>query len=107
MNVKTGIFWVVYRKLVCDFRETEYSTVTGFVNYPYSHFEMWDTLKPPGVRGDFASHPRGRLLFDIDHNIYKLFVDKSISPVMVEQIIKIIAPEKELKVFYDEHYSCS
>jgi len=106
MKIKTGIFLVVNRKLIYDFRETEYSSVSGFVNYPYSHFEMWDKLKPTGVRGDFASHPRGRLLFDINQNVYKLFVDKSIFPILIEQLITLIAPDKELKICFDEHYSC-
>lgn len=105
MKVKTGIFWVVNKNLIADITEIESTADKGFVNYPQSHFEMWDKLKPKGARGDFATHPRGRLLYDVANGKYKLFVDQKISKKTLDQLVKLIAAEAPLEILHDEHYS--
>ena len=45
-----------------------------FIDYPYSHFDMWEKLsKNRFIGADFATYPRGRLLFDVKQGKYLLY----------------------------------
>ena len=68
MIIKTGIFWFVRGEIIADrydyiFEEQKQG---DFIDYPHSHFAMWDKLsKNRFPYADFATYPRGRLLFDV------------------------------------------
>lgn len=107
MVVKVGIFWFANGKLISDFKEVEYSEGGQYVNYPYSHFDMWDKLKPYGEKGDFATYPRGRVLYDSFGKEMKIFIDKCITKKQVRELATFVKLDAYVwKIYYDQHYSC-
>lgn len=113
MKVETGIFWVIRGEIVFDRESKEISVGEDFVNYSKSHFDMWDkltagkTIKNRLVRGDFATFPRGRLLYDVKARRYVLYADKCVTLSDVRKIKKAFGIErKRCEVRGDEHYSC-
>ena len=113
MRVETGIFWVIRGEIVFDRESREVGEGEDFVNYSKSHFDMWEKLaagkkiKGRRVWGDFATFPRGRLLYDVRARRYVLYADKCVTPSDIRRIKKALGIErKRCEVRVDEHYSC-
>lgn len=110
MIIKTGIFWFVRGEMIADrvnyaFEEQEEK---DFIDYPYSHFEMWDKLSNKRFPyADFAAYPRGRLLFDVKKGKYLLYLDRCITDTEIKMVIKFYDLEKDKYILSrDEHYCC-
>ena len=74
MTIKTGIFWFVCGEMIADRYDYifEAQKHSDFIDYPHSHFDMWDKLsKNRFPYADFATYPRGRLLLD---NIFCILI---------------------------------
>ena len=69
---------------------------------------MWDKLsKNRFPYADFATYPRGRLLFDVKRGQYLLYLDRCITDEETKKLIKFYGLEKDLYILSrDEHYSC-
>ena len=110
--VKVGIFWAVPNG-VGDQSAVEFSKrcalseadSTGFINYRYSHFEMWDYIKDTGT-DDCYRFPRGRVIFDAVKNRHLIYADECVSAEVIEEIVGLYEIENyELR--RDEHYVCT
>ncbi len=71
-----------------------------FINHPLSHADLFDRLM---TDIEYFDVPRGRVLFDIDKNIYMIYIDPTIKE-HVPAIAALFQVENYL-VGYDEHYS--
>lgn len=107
MVTKTGIFWFVDGEMVWDFEDIEHTEDDVYINYPYSHFEMWDKLKRKGMVGDFAKYPRGRVIYDNISEKYKIYADTCITEEQIREVVSLMEIEAYFwKIYEDEHYSC-
>ena len=105
----TGIFWVVQGEITTDKyiyeRENEEK---DFMDYPFSHFDKWDDLsKDRFPYADFATFPRGRLLYFVKEKRYYLYLDPCITQAQTDRLLSVFGLEKEqVRIAYDEHYRC-
>lgn len=109
MDIVTGIYWVVGKNILFDKHIFFIDEIKnkGYIDYPSSHFEKWDVLGSAYPCFDFATYPRGRLLYNLENKTYILYVDKCILPGTIEQIIDIFGIRQELHIIaYDSHYRC-
>ena len=110
MIIKTGIFWFVRGEMIADRYDytLEEKKQSDFIDYPYSHFDMWDKLsKNRFPYADFATYPRGRLLFDVKRGQYLLYLDRCITKEETKKLLDFYDLVKERYILSrDEHYSC-
>lgn len=104
MKARAGIFCMVNKELIFDISEIEYLGDTGYIKYPFSHHEMWDKLKPDDVIGDYDAFPRGKLIFDIAGEKYKLYADKTIEQSLIQGLVEHIDPEVYLQIYYVDNF---
>jgi len=108
-SVITGIFWVVNGEIIADKKIALIgANNNGWIDYPYSHLRKWGVLsKRRFPNADFATFPRGRLLFNIKENGYVLYADKCIADKEVFTLKKYFGIECEpVRIANDEHYIC-
>ena len=107
MKINTGIFWFVDGEMVWDFSQEKIGG-NRFVDYPKSHFAMWDYLRNGRFEGsDFATYPRGRVLYDTETEKYKVYADRCITDDQIREVLELM--EVGFVVWqrcFDEHYSC-
>ena len=114
MNIKVGIFWIikgnVYSKIqekcLESEREEKNVMITGFIDSDYGHFSEWDLLcanKFPNA--DFATFPRGRVMFDIKRKENVIYADECITEKEIKRIVEIFDLSK-YRTEKDEHYTC-
>lgn len=109
MKIVTGIFWVVRGEIIADkFNYEIDNSDKDFLDYPYSHFDRWENLsKNRFPYSDFATFPRGRLLFCFKEGRYYLYLDRCITLQQTEKILVFYGLKKsEVCIARDEHYSC-
>lgn len=109
MRIVTGIFWFVRDEMIAD--KYVYEAVTAdrdFMDYPSSHFDMWEKLsKSRFPDADFATFPRGRLLYFVKEGRYCLYLDPCITECQTERLLSSYGLEKnEVCIARDEHYRC-
>ena len=107
MDKTTGpaLFFFVNGDLIlhsCSVAEGE--DYGDFVNYPHSHFEIWEQNYQTKFNVDFDYFPRGRVVYRKSDDIYLIYYDKCMEPFM-EQIIRKYEGVK-FSLGYDEHYQC-
>lgn len=76
-----------------------------FLNYPVSHFDIWNKYYKKRFMTDFDYYPRGRVIYNIKDKCYYIYHDKCIN----EKELKIIVDkykDKNYKILLDSHYSC-
>lgn len=112
MKVKVGIFWVIGDKVYPYIEEREVDRLnereklSGKIDSDFEHFIEWDKeLAKKFFSADFATFPRGRVMFDINENRHIIYADNCIA---VEEIAHIEALFQMInaKVRRDEHYAC-
>ena len=109
--IKVGIFWAVpdgfggqsALEFSKNFMKSE-ADKRGFINYPYSHFEMWDD-EVKGLGDDCYKYPRGRVIFDTNRNRHLIYADECISEEVIDEIITLYEIEN-YDLLRDEHYVC-
>lgn len=111
-----GIFWYIDRSFLTKLQKKEpdaLSLKTGKVDGDYAHYYVWDELCATFPDSDFASSsdidfatfPRGRVLYDIKKRSYILYSDLCIP----DQRLDLFAKEHDLLPYMiarDEHYRC-
>lgn len=110
--INVGIFWAIPDKVlgqsILEFHKSFYLNETdrnGFINYPYSHYEVWDN-EVKGLGDDCYKYPRGRVIFDANNNNkHLIYADKCVSLSAIDEIVELLEIIKyELRE--DEHYVC-
>ena len=103
-----GIFWYIDQLFITKLQKKEpdnLSLKTGKVDSDYSHFYMWDAVSVAFPCADFATFPRGRVIYDLTDKIYIIYSDVCIP----DKEIKHFAKRNKLMPFLisrDEHYRC-
>ena len=112
MIVNVGIFWaiggVIYAYI--EQRETdkpnEREKLSGKIDSDLEHFAAWDKeLAKRFFNADFATFPRGRVMFDTSQNRHIIYADRCI---MVNEVVRIkdLFQTINAQVCRDEHYRC-
>lgn len=109
--VNVGIFWVLpdndMGDYIAELRKRYHVSeagASGFINYPYSHYEMWHEIGTS--EQDCYKYPRGRVLYDTKTGKHRIFADECISIGTIEELVKMYEIE-EYEIWRDEHYVCS
>ncbi len=112
MKEKIGIFWVIdgkvyaYQEEINEEALTERTALTGIIDSNYAHFSTWEeNLASVYPEADFASFPRGRVVYDTRQGQAVVYVDECITN---GEIAKICAAFhlNNVRIDYDEHYTC-
>lgn len=112
MTIRVGIFWVINGKIIrfIENRGTDdlskREQATGKTDSGFEHFSTWDKeLANKYPDADFATYPRGRVMFDIKENRHIVYADKCVTKENTEEIVKLF-DISEYAVERDEHYRC-
>lgn len=111
MMIKVGIFWAVPDGLggqsALEFSKwfmPSEANSAGFINYPYSHFEMWDE-EVKGWGNDCYKYPRGRVIYDCNRNKHMIYADECVKNELIDELIQLYEIEN-YELLRDEHYVC-
>jgi len=108
-RITTAIFWVVEDKWLIFkpiwLLNNKEDKRTHKIDCPYSHYEWWDKYKKDYPGSDFATFPRGRIMFDLAKKEHVIFYDQCIRKAHIRDILDLFQIKK-YRVEYDEHYSC-
>ena len=104
--IKVGIFWVIEGRIWYKLQEKE-KIKEGKVDSDLSHYQEWykGILKLKYKNEDFASFPRGRVIYDSRTGEHIIYADKCISDYEIRKIAKYFEVEK-YRVKRDLHYRC-
>lgn len=111
---KVGIFWVIkgeifaYTQSIEETLQKEQARVdmTGVVDSSFSHYKKWEeTLSGKYPYADFATYPRGRVVFSLARREYIIYVDECITNGEIAKVVKKFDLDA-YRIDYDEHYSC-
>ena len=86
----------------CSLEEGE--AYGNFINYPYSHFEIWEKNYRSEYDVDFDYFPRGRIIYRKTDDTYLVYYDKCL-----DEVIGSVAERYSginIQLNYDEHYQC-
>lgn len=113
-SANVGIFWVIkgepysYKQTILSaLRENEKrAELTGIIDSKYSHFECWEeNMKKDFPNADFATYPRGRVVYDQKAKEHVIYVDECITNGEINRIVDYFEASR-YRIAYDEHYSC-
>ena len=108
-EICTAIFWVVNgRKIIFPIwypKAAFLEEKTGRLDCILSHYDFWRRCENEYPNSDFATFPRGRIMFDLDKKENVIFYDKCITKEQLNEILDLLQIKK-YRVEYDEHYSC-
>ncbi len=110
--VYVGIFWAIPNEIdegsVLEFKKGYYTNEAdgrGFINYPYSHFKVWDD-EVKSLGDDCCKYPRGRVLYDVNRDRHRIFADECVSQEAIDEIAELFDIEN-YELCRDEHYVCA
>lgn len=106
-NSKIGpaLFFCVNGKLLfhgCSMEDAEAYGV--FLNFPHSHYDIWNKEYEKKYGVEFDYYPRGRVVYRSSDDTYLIYYDKC-----MEAYINSVTDKyegKKLETDYDEHYQC-
>lgn len=104
-----GIFWVIDGKLYLhrqkiNKRELKEKGVV-LADSSLSHFKEWDLHQKEYPYDDFATHPRGRVIYDVNRKDHIIYADKCVKTSEINKIVERCYINKYV-IAYDEHYRC-
>lgn len=110
--IQAGIFWAVPDKIagqrVLEFKKSycvSEADGNGSINYPYSHFEVWeDEVK--GLGNDCYRYPRGRVLYDAKRGKHRIYADECVSASSIEEVVGLFDIQ-DYELLRDGHYVCA
>lgn len=80
--------------------------LSGKIDSSFEHYVTWDFELAKKFKGaDFATYPRGRVMFDTQDRHHIVYADECITGETVEQI-EVLFQTISAKVCRDEHYAC-
>lgn len=102
---RVGIFFLANGGLLlhtCPFVEA--LSYGDFLNYPFSHDDVWMKHYQAVYKVDFDYWPRGRIIYNTKTGVYTVFYDSC----MAKQISPLVQSLGNQKVVLkkDEHYQC-
>lgn len=103
--VNVGIFWVIEEKIWHKKEEKE--TTKGKIDSDLAHFLVWESspLRVKYKGCDFATFPRGRVIYDTENMEHIIYADRCISEKQLVKIANLFKVEK-YRVEGDLHYRC-
>ncbi len=113
--VRVGIFWAVPNKEEggWEFRTRqksyplssakELANPVGFLDYPYSHYDEWEEARHRGDAKDCYFYPRGRILYDVNRGMHRVFADECLVLSDLEEL-RFIFDIDGMELCRDEHY---
>lgn len=75
-----------------------------FLNYPRSHYDVWDERYFEKYGVDFDYFPRGRVVYRKTDDTYLIYYDKCME-ADAEEVIRLYEG-RNVETGYDEHYQC-
>lgn len=103
---KVGLFFYIDGNLLWHSCALEKGSADQlFINYAYSHMEIWNKFYLNKYHVDFDYYPRGRVVYRRADDTYLIYCDKCIPKDTLEPVIQDIA-ENNLVFQQDEHYVC-
>ena len=75
-----------------------------FLNYPHSHYKIWEKNYELKYYVDFDYYPRGRVVYRKTDDTYLIYYDKCMEPFIGTVTQKYAG--KKIEIGYDEHYQC-
>ena len=76
-----------------------------YLNYPESHFDIWNRFYLVKYNKDFDYFPRGRVIYNIEEKCYYIYHDNCIKEEELKEITDKYK-DKNYKILKDMHYSC-
>lgn len=112
MTVQAGIFWAVPEKekggwgfyVIKKAYPVSYANASGFIDYPFSHYEKWDDVKSGGETDDCYRYPRGRVIYDANNKRHRVFADECLNEYDLQEIIELFEIT-DFELCRDEHYA--
>lgn len=128
-EIKVGIYWQIDDELLCNKEvvEIKESTFEIFddngkciqtveykkdnvsrISSTFGHDSIWEKFYTRKYKNaDYATHPRGRVLYDLQNNRHIIFADKCVTQ---DNILKLVEAFEiggsEYTVERDFHYMC-
>ena len=107
MIIETGpaLFFLVNGELLlhrCSLNDAEPYGI--FLNFPYSHYDIWNDNYEQKYGVEYDYYPRGRVVYRKSDNTYIIYYDKC-----MEQYVDIVKNKylgEKIEIGYDEHYQC-
>ncbi len=112
--LNVGIFWVIngtitFKKESKNLeleKKKEVVKTSGVIDSEYGHFTEWNKyLASKYLDGDFATYPRGRVVYDVNKIMHIIYVDECIKEKEILKLVNIFDVDNYI-VAYDDHYSC-
>lgn len=75
-----------------------------FINYPHSHFDIWNDNYEQKYGVEFDYYPRGRVVYRSSDDTFLIYYDKCMEPHL-ESVTSMYAG-RSIITDYDEHYQC-
>ena len=104
-TITVGIFWVVKNRLFLHRQFKVKRNDIKIIDATYSHFREWELHEIDYENADFATFPRGRIMFDREGNQHVIFADKCVTSEQIEQIARLCYITS-YRIERDEHYRC-
>lgn len=103
--VNVGIFWVIYERIWHKKQEKEIRN--GKIDSDFAHYLVWENspLKEKYKESDFATFPRGRVIYDSEKMEHIIYADGCISKERLLKIAELFCIEK-YRIEGDLHYRC-
>lgn len=105
---KVGIYWYIdncFFPIMQNSGESEISSITGKIDSDFSHRTCWDVLFQTSGNVDYATFPRGRVMYDLKEKRYVFYSDVCIP----NNVLSDYAKENNMIPFIiarDDHYRC-
>ena len=101
-----GLFFVVEGHLFLhDCPKDKADKAGGFINYPFSHDQIWRKYYHQRFGHDFDYYPRGRILYNRDNDTWMLYKDHCIKEQELRNLLKLFHG-LTLRIDTDKHYQC-
>ena len=105
----TAIFWVIEDKKIIHAlwlpKEAYSANKKGRINCELSHYNFWRRHVKDYPEADFATYPRGRIMYDLESQENVIFYDECITDEQLKELLDLLQI-KRFRIEYDEHYSC-
>ena len=88
----------------CSLDEAE--AYGDFLNYPHSHYKIWEKHYESKYNVEFDYYPRGRVVYRKTDDTYLIYYDKCMEPFIETVAKKYDGKGKKAILGYDEHYQC-
>ena len=107
-----GIYLVVRGEVLIDAIELEKAEPYGDALQHGGHYEWHEALIPKTrvewqlKRAQYEFWPRGRVVYFVSRNVFRVYISPRISRAIIEEIIYLFGLREETyEVEYDEHYN--